>query len=248
MPAGSLDLADYESELARARAARAAGRLEDAAGALRAALRLWRGPLCDGLNSPFLDAQRDRLAESRISVVEERIELELAIGGGTDPVAELRDLIAEHPLRERLRGLLMRALYQAGRQGDALAAYAEARRRLHDELGVEPAAPLQRLHQQILAADPQLAAAPAAEVSRDPDAGPARGGRSRPSYRTGYRTSPAATPSSAGWTPCWRPTAAAPGRAWSSRPSPAPPGSARPPWRCTGRTRSASGSRTGSCT
>jgi DNA-binding SARP family transcriptional activator/Tfp pilus assembly protein PilF len=171
LPPGSLDLADYESELTRARAARTAGQLEDAAGALRAALRLWRGPLCDGLNSPFLDAQRDRLAESRISVVEERIELELAIGGGTDPVAELRDLIAEHPLRERPRGLLMLALYQAGRQGDALAAYQEARRRLDDELGVEPSAPLQRLHQQILAADPQLAAAPAAEVS--PDAGAA---------------------------------------------------------------------------
>jgi DNA-binding SARP family transcriptional activator/Tfp pilus assembly protein PilF len=168
MPTGSLDLAGYEDELARARAARVAGHLEDAAGALRAALRLWRGPLCDGLSSPFLDAQRDRLAESRISVVEERIELELATGGGTDPVAELRDLIAEHPLRERLRGLLMLALYQAGRQGDALAAYAEARRRLRDELGVEPAAPLQRLQQQILAADPQLTA-PAAEVA--PDAG-----------------------------------------------------------------------------
>ena len=177
VPAGSLDLAGYENELARARAARAAGHLEDAAGALRAALRLWRGPLCDGLSSPFLDAQRDRLAESRISVIEERIELELATGGGTDPVAELRDLIAEHPLRERLRGLLMLALYQAGRQGDALAAYAEARRRLRDELGVEPAAPLQRLHQQILAADPRLAAAPAAEFPPDAGDGTAAGPR-----------------------------------------------------------------------
>ena len=179
LPPGSLDLADYEGELARARTARAAGHLEDAAGALRAALRLWRGPLCDGLNSPFLDAQRDRLAESRISVIEERIELELATSGGTDPIAELRDLIAEHPLRERLRGLLMLALYQAGRQGDALAAYTEARRQLDDELGVEPSAPLRRLHQQILAADPQLAAAPAAESS--PEAGTGTGaGPQRP--------------------------------------------------------------------
>ncbi|HEY2285160.1 MAG TPA: BTAD domain-containing putative transcriptional regulator [Streptosporangiaceae bacterium] len=177
LPAGSLDLADYENELTRARTARAAGHLADAAGALRAALRLWRGPLCDGLNSPFLDGQRDRLAESRISVVEERVELELAIGGGTDPIAELRDLIAEHPLRERLRGLLMLALYQAGRQGDALAAYTEARRRLDDELGVEPSAPLQRLHQQILAADPRLAAAPAAAVSPDAGAGTGAGPR-----------------------------------------------------------------------
>jgi DNA-binding SARP family transcriptional activator len=164
LPAGALDLAGYEGELARARAARAAGQLGEAAGALRSALRLWRGPLCDGLSSPFLDGQRDRLAESRISVIEERIELELAAGDDADPVAELRGLLAEYPLRERLHGLLMLALYRAGRQADALAAFRAARARLREELGVEPAAALQRLHQQILAADPALARAPAAEV------------------------------------------------------------------------------------
>jgi DNA-binding SARP family transcriptional activator/Tfp pilus assembly protein PilF len=158
LPAGALDLGMYESELVRARTARAAGHLEEAAEALRAALRLWRGPVCDGLYSPFLDLQRDRLAESRIGVVEDRIELELAIGDQADPIAELRDHIAENPLRERLYGLLMLALYRAGRQADALAAFREARRQLHEQLGVEPAAPLQRLHQQILAADPALAA------------------------------------------------------------------------------------------
>ena len=77
--------------------------------ALHSALGLWRGPVCDGLSSPFLDAQADRLAESRVSVLEERIELDLAIGEHADLIAELRDLIAEHPLRERLRGLLMLA-------------------------------------------------------------------------------------------------------------------------------------------
>ena len=158
LPAGALDLGMYESELVRARTARAAGHQGEAAEALRAALRLWRGPVCDGLHSPFLDAQRDRLAESRIGVVEDRIELELAIGDQPDPIAELRDHIAENPLRERLYGLLMLALYRAGRQADALAAFREARRQLHEQLGVEPAAPLQRLHQQILAADPELAA------------------------------------------------------------------------------------------
>jgi DNA-binding SARP family transcriptional activator/Tfp pilus assembly protein PilF len=162
LPPGALDLEVLQSELSRARAARQAGDQAETARALHSALALWRGPVCDGLSSPFLDAQRDRLAESRISVLEERIELDLALGQHADVVAELRDLVADHPLRERLHELLMRALYQAGRQGDALAAFREARRRLHEELGVEPAAALQQLHQQILAADPALAPRPAA--------------------------------------------------------------------------------------
>jgi DNA-binding SARP family transcriptional activator len=167
---GALDLDVFERELGRARTAQAAGQLREAAGALHSALGLWRGPVCDGLSSPFLDAQGDRLAESRISVVEERIELDLAIGDHADLIAELRDLIAEYPLRERLHGLLMLALYRAGRQADALAAFREARRLLREELGIEPAAPLQRLHQQILAADPELAVTAAAKVTTD--AGP----------------------------------------------------------------------------
>jgi len=177
LPAGALDLELFDTELARARAARAAGQVAEAARMLHAALELWRGPLCDGLSSPFLDAQRDRLAESRIGVIEERIELDLALGDDPDLIAELRDLVAEHPLRERLHGLLMLALYRAGRQADALAAFRDARRRLHEELGVEPAAPLQRLHQQILAADPQLLLAPRGEVTTG---GPAGGAYRRP--------------------------------------------------------------------
>jgi len=156
LPAGALDLDTYERELGRARAARTAGHLGEAAKTLRAALGLWRGPVCDGLHSPFLDAQRDRLAESRIGVIEERIELELATGDHGELIPELRDLVAEHPLRERPRGLLMLALYRADRQADALAVFRDTRRYLQEELGVEPGAPLQRLHEQILAADPQL--------------------------------------------------------------------------------------------
>ena len=169
LPAGALDLDEFERDVARARAERAASRLREAAAALHSALGLWRGPVCDGLSSPFLDAQADRLAESRVSVLEERIELDLATGNHAGLIAELRDLVAEHPLRERLRGLLMLALYQAGRQADALTAFRDARRHLQDELGVEPSAPLQKLHQQILAADPALAAA-SAEVTGDPSA------------------------------------------------------------------------------
>jgi DNA-binding SARP family transcriptional activator/tetratricopeptide (TPR) repeat protein len=161
VPEGGLDLAVFDRQLGRARAARTAGDLAGAAAALHAAEGLWRGPAFDGLASPLLDAERERLAERRIGAVEERIEVELALGDGGDLVGELRRLVAEHPLRERLRGLLMLALYRCGRQGEALAAFAEARRQLVGELGVEPAAPLQRLHRQILAADPALVAPPA---------------------------------------------------------------------------------------
>ena len=167
VPVGAVDLGVFQHELGRARAARAAGDLREAAAALHAALRLWRGPVCDGLSSPLLDAQRDRLAETRISVIEERADLDLALGQHADLIAELRDLLAEHPLRERLHGLLMLALYRAGRQADALTAYLDARRLLREDLGVEPAEPLQRLHQQILAADPELAPDPAPDGARD---------------------------------------------------------------------------------
>jgi hypothetical protein len=164
LPKRALDLDVFEGGLSRARAARAAGQLQEAAEALHSALGLWRGPVCDGLSSPFLDAQADRLDESRISVLEERIELDLAIGVHADLIAELRDLVARHPLRERLYGLLMLALYRVGRQADALTVFRDARRHLDDELGVEPGAALQQLHQQILAADPQLAAPAPDEV------------------------------------------------------------------------------------
>lgn len=170
LPKRALDLDVFEAELSHARAARAAGQLREAAEALHSALGLWRGPICDGLSSPFLDAQADRLEESRISVLEERIELDLAVGVHADLIAELRDLVAEHPLRERLHGLLMLALYRAGRQADALAAFRDARRQLREELGIEPAAPLQRLHQQILAADPELVATTVAETAADASA------------------------------------------------------------------------------
>ena len=170
LPTGALDLDEFDHELTRARAVRAEGQLREAADALHSALGLWRGPVCDGLSSPYLDAQADRLAESRIGVLEERIELDLAIGVHAGLVAELRDLVAEHPLRERLYGLLMLALYRADRQADALTVFRDARHHLHDELGVEPGAALQQLHQQILAADPELVAVAAAEVTADVDA------------------------------------------------------------------------------
>jgi len=156
VPTGSLDLEVFDRGLDRVRKARAAGDLQAAADGLQSIMTIWRGPVCDGLTSPFLDAQRDHYDERRVSIVEERIELSLAIGDRGDLVAELRQLVDEHPLREKLHSLLMLALYRSGRRADALVAFQDARRVLRDELGVDPAAPLQRLHQQMLTADPEL--------------------------------------------------------------------------------------------
>jgi DNA-binding SARP family transcriptional activator/tetratricopeptide (TPR) repeat protein len=173
VPPDGLDVEVFDREVSRGRAARAAGDPHRASEALHAATRLWRGPACDGLTGPFLDAERNRLAERRISTIEERIEVDLALGEHVDLIPELTQLVAAHPLRERLRGLLMLALYRAGRQGEALVAFQDARRHLVDELGVDPGAELRRLHQQVLAADPALAA-PAPRVVAHPTTG--RGG------------------------------------------------------------------------
>jgi DNA-binding SARP family transcriptional activator/tetratricopeptide (TPR) repeat protein len=159
VPAGGLDLTAFDREVDRARKGRAAGDSALAAEVLRAALGLWRGPLCEGLTSPFLDAQRDRLEERRIGIIEDRIELDLATGDRDDLVSELRQLVTDHPYRERLHGLLMLGLYRSGRRADALAAFQKARGILGEELGIDPSAALQRLHQQILTADPALAVA-----------------------------------------------------------------------------------------
>ena len=169
VPAGRLDLEIFDREVDRARKARTEGDLSVAADGLRSAVALWRGPACEGLTSPCLDAQRDRLGERLIGIVEERIELDLAIGDHADLIPELRHLITEHPLRERLYGLLMLALYRSGRRADALAAFQDARVLLREELGVDPAAPLQRLHQQILTGDPELAAVAYRGIPADGD-------------------------------------------------------------------------------
>ncbi|MFI5806904.1 AfsR/SARP family transcriptional regulator [Streptomyces sp. NPDC051561] len=172
VPAGGVDLDVLTEQMERGRSARAAGDLPAAAEELHAALKLWRGRLCEGLASPLLDAERDRLEEHRLGVLEERVELDLALGADADLVGELRRLIAAHPLRERLHGLLMRALHRAGRQAEALKAYQEARRLLADELGIEPGAELRRVHEQILAADaaldPPTTADPSPEDGRHP--------------------------------------------------------------------------------
>ena len=193
VPAGGLDLQLFDQGLDRARKARDAGDLQAAADGLQSALTIWRGPVCDGLTSPFLDAQRDQYDEWRISIVEERIELGLAVGDHGDLITELRRLVAEHPFREKLHSLLMLALYRSGRRADALAAFHDARRLLRGQLGVDPDASLQLLHQQILTADPELGSTAHQEWLSQAAHAWVIGGRYQLSCRTVSRTSPAAT-------------------------------------------------------
>jgi DNA-binding SARP family transcriptional activator/streptogramin lyase len=123
------------------------------------ALALWRGsPLLDLRDERFADEARRRLEEERLAVLERRIDADLAAGRAAELVSELEQLTASHPLRERLYGQLMLALYRAGRQGDALQAYQRARRTLNAELGLEPTPELQELERKILRQDPELAA------------------------------------------------------------------------------------------
>jgi len=152
-----LDVSQFEAHLAAARAAARDGLWDAAAGQARAGLALWRGEPLAGVGSDLL-ASRDvpRLAELRLQAVEVRLEADLHLGRAAELITELQRLTAAHPLRERLHGLLMLALYQDGRQAEALAAYTRARQILVDELGTEPGAGLRELHRQILNGDPAL--------------------------------------------------------------------------------------------
>ena len=151
---GDLDLPVFESLASAGRAALAAADPERAAGLLGQALGLWRGPLlADVASSPLLAAQADWAAELRLSTTELRVEADLACGRADQVVPELRGLVAQHPLRERLRALLMRALEGAGRRAEALEAYTLARQAIADELGVDPGEELKRLHAELLGAD-----------------------------------------------------------------------------------------------
>ncbi|MFI9270473.1 BTAD domain-containing putative transcriptional regulator [Kitasatospora sp. NPDC052896] len=167
---GCLDLRLFEAARARAREQRAAGDLAGCEATLEGGLASWRGAPLDGLPGPYAALHRGRLVELRLAAQEERFELALLLGRHHEVVAELGLLAAAHPLRERLRGLLMLALYRAGRQGEALAVFAETRHQLVAELGLEPGRELDELHQRILRADPELEPGrPAAML-----AGPAR--------------------------------------------------------------------------
>lgn len=125
-----------------------------AADELRGALALWRGPvLADLVDLPFHDTETRGFEEQRVATLEARIDADLALGRHARVVAELEQLVAEHPLRERFYGQLMLALARSGRQAEALAAYARARETLVTELGIEPSPQLQEFHGAVLAQD-----------------------------------------------------------------------------------------------
>ncbi|MDF5757183.1 BTAD domain-containing putative transcriptional regulator [Spongiactinospora sp. TRM90649] len=155
--AEQIDAHRFESLLQRARQSRETGDAEDAARQYREALSLWRGPVLDGIESRLVQSAAGRLTENRIAAQQDCIELELELGRHQDLVGELTELVEEHPLRERLRGQLMLALYRSGRQAEALQVYRTARRTMIDELGLEPNEHLQRLEYAILTSDERLA-------------------------------------------------------------------------------------------
>ncbi|HZD73941.1 MAG TPA: tetratricopeptide repeat protein [Actinomycetota bacterium] len=164
--AGDLDSQRFAQLLAGGQKALGDGEVERAAGLLADALDLWHGPaLMDVPPTPAVEAEAARLEEQRLVAVEVRNDAELACGRHTSLVGELRQVVREHPLRERLWGQLMLALYRSGRQAEALEAYRGLHRLLDADLGVQPGTALQELHRQILRADPVLAVRPAARVA-----------------------------------------------------------------------------------
>jgi DNA-binding SARP family transcriptional activator/tetratricopeptide (TPR) repeat protein len=147
---GELDLAEFEDGLRGAAALAGVGDLGAAVRAWDAALRLWRGTPLVGVTGPVADTQRVRLAELRLTALEDRAEALLALGAAAPLVPELSALVSEHRLRERLRALLMLALSQSGRRVEALQLYADSRQMLVEELGVEPGPQLQQAHRTVL--------------------------------------------------------------------------------------------------
>ncbi|WP_330288870.1 AfsR/SARP family transcriptional regulator [Streptomyces sp. NBC_00576] len=164
---GALDLTVAQELSTEAEKAKSAGNLCHARDVLNQALELWDGKPLAGLPGPYAEAQRARLEEWLLQLLESRLDMDLEQGCHAESVSELTALTAEHPLRERLRELLMLALYRSGRQAEALAVYADTRRLLADELGVDPRPGLKELQQRILQADPGLAE-PSAPLAPEP--------------------------------------------------------------------------------
>jgi DNA-binding SARP family transcriptional activator len=159
VPDGSVDADRFESTVAAARAAVTAGDLPAAVERFHAALSMWRGSALAGISSSTnVEAEAARLEEARVAAFEDYAAAELVVDNARGVLGELEAMIVEHPLRERLWALRMLALYRAGRQADALECYQSLRKHLDDELGLEPSAELNRLHQDILQQAPSLLA------------------------------------------------------------------------------------------
>jgi DNA-binding SARP family transcriptional activator len=152
-----LDLLRFAQLRADGRTAARAGAWETASARLTAALQLWRGqPLADVPSQTLMLCEVPRLTELRLETLESRIEVDLQLGRHREVIADLHHLVAANPLNERLRELLMVALYRSGQQAAALAAYQQAWRLLTGELGIEPGLTLRELNARVLRSDPDL--------------------------------------------------------------------------------------------
>jgi DNA-binding SARP family transcriptional activator len=167
VPPDGLDAEVFQDRVKAARSVRDEGDVAHAEAMLREALAMWRGPALADLNGPYFEAARDRLEETRAAALEACAEAGLEAGEHARLVPELLRLVAEFPLREGFRYLLMLALYRCGRQAEALAAYRDARDFFAAEFGVEPGERLQNLHLGILRSDPSLAAPAPAPAPAD---------------------------------------------------------------------------------
>jgi YVTN family beta-propeller protein len=186
---GQLDVRRFERLVEQGRSALAGNAPGQAAARLRAALQLWRGNVLGDLGGePFAQVEIGRLEELRLGAVEDRIEADLALGRHAEVISELEALVAVQPLRERLHGQLMIALYRGGRQAEALAIYQAARRMLVGELGLEPGPALQQLERAILRQDSalDLPGQSVADPAVDPAPGTGQSSLTRP--REGIRS------------------------------------------------------------
>jgi DNA-binding SARP family transcriptional activator/tetratricopeptide (TPR) repeat protein len=211
-----VDIQVFDALVGQGRSELAAQRPDRAAELLGEALGLWRGPvLADVPRSPAIVSHAERATELWLDATELRIEADLACGRAAQVVAELRGLVGDHPMRERLWALLMRALDEAGRRAEAFEAYALARRTIADELGVEPGSELQRLYAELLAADTSSASSVSSrrEPRRMPVASPSPGRPGAASTaKAGKDDSGTAASAGAAGSP-GQPTAARPGDA-----------------------------------
>jgi DNA-binding SARP family transcriptional activator len=154
---GRLDAERFVELAGAGRLAREAGNPHVAMARYRDALRLWRGPALDGIDSQLLRAAAHRLDEQRLATTEERLSLELELGRHHELVGELSELVEEYPLRERLRGQLMLALHRCDRAAEAQEAYRQAQRIMNEELGIDSSEHLRKLDYAIRSCDPALA-------------------------------------------------------------------------------------------
>jgi DNA-binding SARP family transcriptional activator/pimeloyl-ACP methyl ester carboxylesterase len=175
---GALDVDRFHRRVGEARRALAEGDASRAAAEFRSALELWRGDPLSDVDGSMARAEAAHLAELRLVVLEERVAADLASGVDAELVPELNALVAGNPFQERLRGLLMLALYRSGRQADALSVYQQGHRLLAEELGLAPGPDLRELEGRMLQHDPSLlherSPVPPTRAAREVAAAPAR--------------------------------------------------------------------------